>query len=131
LCVLLCKNSKKDDSAASSATVSAAVTAAIAAALPLLLFVFWLIFVCPHAASSIATVGLPPPLPLLAADTIVTVAASANHCPLLLLQQPLPVFLDDVQNITLDQGVCQPPHCCRGVRRQHCKLPVLDDDGRR
>ena len=35
---------------------------------------------------------LPPPLLLLAVDAIATDAAAANHCPLLLLPQPLPLF---------------------------------------
>jgi hypothetical protein len=33
------------------------------------------------------------PLPLLTADTIATVIAAKNHCPLLLPPQPLPLFL--------------------------------------
>ncbi len=40
-----------------------------------------------------ASVGLPPPLPLLAADAIVSVAMAANRCPLLLPPQLLPMCI--------------------------------------
>ena len=59
----------------------------------LLLLLFWLIVVCPHAASATGTVSLPPPLPLLASDAIVTDAAVANRCPLLLPPQPRPLCI--------------------------------------
>jgi hypothetical protein len=104
---------------ATAAAISAAtstISAAIATA-------FWLIDVCPCAASALATVAcprrcrrwhrflvdcclplrclcfghrcLPPPLPPLAVDAIATIAVAANRCPLLLLPQQR-----DVQNIT-------------------------------
>ena len=56
---------------------------------------FWLIVVCSHAASATALLPTPTVAAVGCRDTIATVAAAANRCPLLLPPQPC-----DVQNIT-------------------------------
>ena len=79
--------------ATATATATAVAVSTATTVSPVIAAAFWLIVVCPRAASAAPTVGLPPPLPLLAADAIVTVAAVANRCPPILLPQLQPLCI--------------------------------------
>jgi hypothetical protein len=139
---------------ATATAMAAAVSAAISTVFAGIATAFWLIVVCPCAASAFGHCCLPSSLPLLATNTIATVVAAANCCLLLLRRNH--VMFKMTFKVIFEHFCChflvdyclplrclcfchfclpmplhirQPPHPRLDVRRQHHDLPVLDNDG--